>query len=383
MGRHRVVALALSLLIAAIPPFLSGLAYGQGTDVDAVVKDRVDDFMQSTPVVGLSIGIIKDEAFHTYHFGEVEKSSQQLPTDSTLYAIGSVSKTFAGTVLAQAVVEGKVRLDDDIRMYLDGDYPNLEFQGQPIQLLHLVNHNAGLPFMLPVLDSVSPDSSKDAETERTLNERRALQGYTRQDFLEDLRRIELKSPPGSQFQYSNAGTQLLGYILEHVYGKPYEQLVTAKITVPLKMSSTEFVLSTPEAHRFKGYNEDGVAVPNNSDYMAAAGGVKSSVLDMLKYTQWHLHETDEAVRLTHQPTWSNGGIYSVGLNWQMFQLPAHRVIWQEGSLPGYSSYCVIYPELNLGIVALMNEFDPATSSQLTTLVKELTKALDARVTELP
>jgi CubicO group peptidase (beta-lactamase class C family) len=372
MGKHRVTALVLWLLIAAIPQFPSVLVYGQVVNVDDAVNELVNPFLLSTPTVGLSIGIIKDGTLHTYHFGEIEKGRRQPPTDSTLYAIGSVSKTFAGTVLAQAVVEGKVRLDDDIRMYLDGDYPNLEFQGQPIQLLHLVNHNAGLPFMLPVLDSVSPDSSKDAETERTLNERRALQGYTRQDFLEDLRRVELKSSPGSQFQYSNVGTQLLGYILEHVYGKPYEQLVTAKITEPLKMSSTKFVLSTPEAHRFKGYNGEGVAVPNNSDYMAAAGGVKSSVLDMLKYTQWHLHETDEAVRLTHQPTWSNGGIYSVGLNWQMFQLPAHRVIWQEGSLPGYSSYCVIYPELNLGIVALMNEFDPATSSQLTMLIKELT-----------
>jgi len=381
MGKLCIAALALSLLITAI--FSSGLACGQGLDVDAVVKERVGGFMQSTPAVGLSIGIIKDGAFHTYHFGEVEKGSQQLPTDSTLYAIGSVSKTFAGTVLAQALVEGKVRLEDDIRTYLDGDYPNLAYQGHPIQLLHLVNHNAGLPFMLPVMDSISPDSSKDAETERTLKERRALQGYTKQDFLEDLRRVELKSPPGSQFQYSNAGTQLLGYILERVYEKPYETLVTTKITESLKMSSTKFALSTQEVHHFIGYNAEGVAVPNNSGYMAAAGGMKSSVLDMLKYAQWHLNERDKAVRLTHQPTWSNGGIYSVGLNWQMFQLPVHRVIWQEGSLPGYSSYCVIYPELNLGIVALMNEFDPATSSQLTTLVKELTKALDARVTELP
>ena len=47
------------------------------------------------------------------------------------------------------MVEGRASLDDDVRRYLDGDYPNLEFDRQPIRLVHLLNHNSGLPPMFP------------------------------------------------------------------------------------------------------------------------------------------------------------------------------------------------------------------------------------------
>jgi CubicO group peptidase (beta-lactamase class C family) len=64
-------------------------------------------------------------------------------------------------LLAQAAIEGKVKLDDDVRRYLDGDYPNLEFHAHPIRLYDLVDHRSGLPFFIPDKPETAPDYAGD------------------------------------------------------------------------------------------------------------------------------------------------------------------------------------------------------------------------------
>jgi CubicO group peptidase (beta-lactamase class C family) len=49
------------------------------------------------------------------------------------------------TLLAQAVLEKKASLQDDIRKFLPGSYPNLQWNGAPIRLVNLANHTSGLP----------------------------------------------------------------------------------------------------------------------------------------------------------------------------------------------------------------------------------------------
>ena len=341
--------------------------------IDSAVNELANKFMNNSKSVGLSIGIIKDGRIYTYNYGEAEKGKHQRPTANTLYAIGSVTKTFAATLLAQAMLEKKVKLDDDVRKYLDGDYPNLEFQGQPVELIHLLNHVSGLPrFLFEVPAAAPPDYVR----QKQLN-------YSREDFYRDLHRVKLESVPGTKFQYSNAAGQLLGYTLERLYGMSFEELVRARITGPLGMNSTKITLSPSEKRHYKGYDENGAVVPDNPDQIQAAGALKSTLADMLKYAAWHLAEKDEAVRMTHQPTLNLVNNYWVALNWQMFKLPYYRAIWQQGSLPGFTSYCAIFPELKLGIVVLANEFDPSSSDKLTDMVKQIAKTIEPRAADLP
>ena len=72
-----------------------------------------------------------------------------------------------------------------------------------------------------------------------------------------------------------------------------------------------------------------------------------------------------------------------GLNWQMFQLSGYRFIWQEGSVPGFNSYCALCPELGLGIVVLANELDRDSSSKMTDMVKKIVRAIDPLAADLP
>ena len=114
----------------------------------------------------------------------------------------------------------------------------------------------------------------------------------------------------------------------------------------------------------------------------AAGALKSTVADLLKYACWHTAETDEAVKLTHHPTWSaTDSNYSAGLNWQMLKSAdgSSRLIWQSGNLSGFSSMCAVYPELDMGIVILTN----LERGKLSDMTTQISQAIDSRAVAFP
>jgi serine-type D-Ala-D-Ala carboxypeptidase/endopeptidase len=349
----------------------------QATAVDAIVGKAAQQFMSDKRAVGLSVGIVKDGNAYTYNYGEVEKGKKEVPTEHTIYELASITKTFTGVLLAAAVIEHEVKLDDDVRKYLHGDYPNLEFEGQPIKLVHLINHTSGLPFMLPDRSELfqNPDPielpKRLTEIDRT---------YTREDFYRDLHRVRLDKLPGTDFKYSNAAAQLLGFILERIYQQPFEKLVAQKITDPLKMSETKITLSSSEKKRLaKGHYENGTVSLYSTPQSQAAGGLRSSVADMLEYIKFQLNETNQAIKLSHQTTWGDAKIYASGLNWQMnTTLGGNRRIWQSGGSFGFSSHCIVLPELGLGIVLLSNESDKNSQDRLSTMANEILAEMGAK-----
>ncbi|MGB6973705.1 MAG: serine hydrolase domain-containing protein [Terracidiphilus sp.] len=351
--------------------------------IPALVDQAAKGFLKDTPqAVGLSIGVLKDGKTYTYNYGTVEKGKNKLPTANTLYPLASITKTFTGTLLAQAAIEKKLNLDDDVRRYLDGNYPNLEFQGHPIRLYDLVNHRSGLPFFLPDKPEALPGYDNEVIPWPTRIEK-LLRNYTKADFFADLHKVKLEAIPGEKFRYSNAAAQLMGYILERVYGMPYEELIKEKITEPLKMVDTTITLEPLQRERWaKGYDEKGVLMPDSPDQLQAAAALKSTVTDMLKYVEWQVAEKDEAVKLSHKPTLTDHN-YSVGLNWQMMRSGDVRLIWQEGNIPGFDSLCINLPELKMGLVIFANEADRSSSKRLTLMANEILRALDPKAVTLP
>ncbi|GAB4027539.1 serine hydrolase domain-containing protein [Spirosoma gilvum] len=350
------------------------------TSVDSLVEQAAQQFMRMPQAVGLSIGIVKDGQPFVYNYGTIERGRHQLPTSQTVYPIASITKTFTGALLAQAVVDGKVKLDDDVRIYLTGDYPNLAYQGHPIRLVHLLNHRSGLPFLLPN----KPEAFSNTNTPASAVAMELMRPYSRADFYADLRQVTLDTIPGVAFKYSNTGAQLLGYILERIYGQSFEQLIQQKLAQPLAMNDTKITLPTSAQTRVaKGYNCEGILMPDSPDELQAAGALKSTVADMLNYVQWHIAEQTHTAKLTHQPTWTNGGQYASGLNWQMLKSAGNRVIWQDGNIPGFSSLCANYPEQKLGIIVFANECDRTTASRIKALTNQIIKQLDGRAVSLP
>jgi CubicO group peptidase (beta-lactamase class C family) len=313
--------------------------------------------MADPRAVGLSVGVIHAGRSHSYHFGTVSERHRQVPNDRTIYEIASLTKTFTGTLLAHAQREGKLKLDDDIRNYLDGNYPNLAFEQQPIRIHHLVNHVSGLPRLLPDKPEASPDFQSETPYGQRL--RALVAGSTRADFYADLHQVKLTAPPGTRFQYSNAAAQLAGYILERVYDSNFETLVRQHIAMPLGMRDTFITPTSQQEQRLADGYEDGALQPYFPDQFQAAGALKSTLADMLAYARWHLAEHDPAVRLSHQPT-DRDRDYTAGLNWQILGSGNRRVVFQDGSHPGFACLVVLHPEAGIAIVLLSNEIDRGT-----------------------
>lgn len=313
------------------------------TTIDSVVKAAAALFMSDTSRIGLSVGVYYKGASYIYHFG-VKAKGENKPDNNSIYEIGSITKTMTGTVLAQAVIDHKVSLSDDVRKYMKGTYPNLEYNQNPVRLFHLLNHSSGLLFDLPL----KPETNKL---------------YTKAQFFTDLRQVKLDTVPGIKLSYSNSAAQLLGFILEDVYSTPFNELLSACIFKPLNMKSTGFLLSLPKKAVLNGFNEKGDVMPHNQS--GAAGAICSTIPDMLRYIQFEIDEANLVVALSHQPTWGNIQYYAMSLNWQMDKREGKaRRIFQSGGTAGFSSNLTIYPDLRTGVILLTNEADQTTQDKL-------------------
>jgi len=176
---------------------------------------------------------------------------------------------------------------------------------------------------------------------------------------------------------------LAGYVLERTYGQPLETLLRDKITAPRRMNDTVIALRPPQQARVaRGYDEQGLAQHPSSDKFQGAGAIKSTLPDMLKYAAWQLDRHDEVIGLSHRPTYEDGA-FSIGLNWQMLREGERDVIWQDGAMPGYASFCILQPQLDLALVILSNELDPATLGRLSTLGNRIMRGIDARSVTKP
>jgi CubicO group peptidase (beta-lactamase class C family) len=315
--------------------------------IDLIVDKAAQSYLQNLKSVGLSIGVVKDGKFYTYNYGETEKGNKQLPTAQSFYEIGSVTKTFTGILLAQAVLDEKVKLDDDIRKYLDGSFPNLEYQGLPITLRHLSTHTSGIPN--------ATDNVKDIDYVNP------WENFSREQLLDALHRVKLERKPGERFEYSNSAVGLLGNILEKVYGMSYEKLVEKYICKPAGMKDTKINLSDVEMKRFvRGHNNEGRVIPFwNVHGVEGAGALRSTTRDMLKYAAFNLQAKNKAVQMSQRVQWQSPKVTArLGLGWEIQTTPSgFRRLGHSGGTGGFRSYLALYPELKFGIVVMTNNVD--------------------------
>lgn len=315
------------------------------TALDSLVDKILLPYASSLHHAGLSAGVYYNGTEHFYNYGETVIGNRQLPTQNTLYEIGSITKTFTASLLARAVIDKKVALHDPILKYLpDSVADNKALDG--ITLMELAAHTSGLP-RLP------------ANIAETITD--PLQPYVNYDlphlfsYLKNFRAVR---KPGTAYEYSNLAAGLLGVILEKVYHKPYEQLLHDLITTPLHLNSTYITIPGADKGRFaKGYDDKGEpATAWEFKALAGAGAIRSSAADLLLYGKQQLPANKNALTpsftLAHQPIF-NDGINKVALGWHY--LPGNdRVIQHGGGTGGYRTMICADVKLNLVIVLLTN-----------------------------
>ncbi|HEY8956719.1 serine hydrolase domain-containing protein [Chitinophaga sp.] len=321
------------------------------TQLDSVVQKAATIYMSNKNVAGLSVGILLNGQMYIYNYGEVKKGEGRLPGANTIFELGSVTKTFTGILLANAVLEGKAKLDDDISKYLDGNYPNLEYNGQPVRLVHLSNHTSGLPSMPKLTSGEDPFSPSTHFTPAML--------------ADILHHVTLDTVPGTRRAYSNFAVGLLGIILEKIYHMSYEQALKKYIFDPYHMQQTQISLSPDEDRDVAtGYDLEGNPTTYwQNDLAQAAGGIRSTTHDMLLYIQQQLDPRNKAAQLSHELTFGDVN-KGTGLNWGVMTTKTGRHLqWShDGGTDGFTSLCMIYPGLHAGIVLLTNNGDHTDDS---------------------
>ena len=292
--------------------------------------------------------------------------------------IGSITKTFTGTVVLQLVDEGWLGLDDPISRHLTG-VPN----GESITIRQLLNMTSGL---YNYSEDRAFNESLDADPERVWTPEELLAiGLGRKPYF----------APGTEFHYSNTNSVLLGKLIEAVTGHPLEQEFEQRIFQPLKLHDTSFPVSSalPRPHP-RGYmfgTNVGTLPPAcdaatvgrhdvtdaSPSWTWSAGGAVSTLKDLIVWaralaTGALLSPDTQAERLKGVPT-GPPPAPEYGLHITNF----FGFIGHDGNLPGFSSFMAYDPTRDITIVVLANVYsDVHCEAPADTIVKLIIQELD-------
>jgi serine-type D-Ala-D-Ala carboxypeptidase/endopeptidase len=191
-----------------------------------------------------------------------------VPAERVLFEIGSISKVFTGILLADAIGEGRLRLDDALAQRLPVKFQHAETGAVTIK--QLATHTSCLPRM--------PDNMVEAASADPYAR------YDRKALFEYLASAALGGKPPCAAAYSNLGFGILGTVLEVAYGKPWAALVEEKITAPLGMADTVQALSPEQQARLaKPWDGGNAAHEWSFQAIAGAGALHSTAADMSKF----------------------------------------------------------------------------------------------------
>jgi CubicO group peptidase (beta-lactamase class C family) len=328
----------------AAPPS-SGVASGtlpSDADILAIIKQRVDEKQSAGIVVGVIDGNGRQRIVA---YGDPGPGQPALDGNS-VFEIGSISKVFTSTVLAELVQAGKVSLDDPAQKYLPSTVHVPVRNGKVITLGTLAMQNSGLP-RLPT--NLKPSDAANPYAD-----------YTVQQLYDFLSNYELPRDPGAEFEYSNLGVGLLGHLLSRATGLSYEDLERQRVWQPLNMTNTAITL-TPwmKAHLALGHSPRGDVVPNwDIPTLAGAGAIRSTTTDMLKFLDATLHPErgplGGAMAFAQRERAPAGANMSIGLNWLIMHPGESTIIWHNGGTGGYRTFIGFDPSKKTGVVVMTN-----------------------------
>lgn len=336
-----VILLALAHFVSAPPA--AAQSFPSDSAVLAIIRQRVEEKRSAGIVIGL---VEPDGRTRVVAYGD--PGPGKVPLDAnTVFEIGSISKVFTSTVLAQMVLEGKLSLDDPAQKYLPEGVKLPTSNGKEITLGNLSTQNSGLPRM-PTNFTPKDPANPYAD-------------YSVQQMYDFLSGLTLTRDPGDRFEYSNLGVGLLGHVLSLAAGKSYEQLEREYVWTPLGMTHTAIAF-TPwmTEHLALGHDADGKVVANwDIPTLAGAGAIRSTTTDMLKFVAANLHTErgplGKAMAFAHQERAPAGGPNTgIGLNWIIQRAGVDTVIWHNGGTGGYRTFAGFVPSRKMGVVVMTN-----------------------------
>lgn len=311
--------------------------------VRGILRARVDAGLAAGLVVGL---LDADGTRRIVDYGRSDGAGGRPLDGATVFEIGSVTKIFTCSLLAEMVGRGEVRLDQPVAELLPRTVKVPARGDTLITLLDLATQHSGLPRLPTNLAPRDPTNPyADYTVERLYD---FLSGYA------------LPRAPGTKYEYSNLGMGLLGHALSRRAGKTYEALLTERVLAPLEMSDTRITLGPAQRARLAaGHDGSGAKVPNwDLPVLSGAGALRSTADDMLRFVAANLdsHATTLSAALfsTHHPRRTVGPNVRIGLAWHTLSAFGAAIVMHNGGTGGYRSFVGFDPAMHVGVVVLAN-----------------------------
>jgi CubicO group peptidase (beta-lactamase class C family) len=301
-------------------------------------------------VPGVAIGVLHGDEVHTAGFGVTNIEHPLDVTDKTLFQIGSITKTFTGTVLMRLAELGKLDLDATVRTYIPEFRLADETAASRATIRHLLTHMGGW------VGDFFHDTGSGAD---------ALPKY-----VADMADLEQLAPINTVWSYNNSGFYLAGCIIEVVTEKRYEAVVEELVLEPLEMSNSFFAPGDVITHRIAvGHNlgDEGPTVARPWPLPRAAwpaGGITCDVQDLLRYARFHLGngktntgqhllatESIAAMQSIQTRVW---GDESWGLTWSLKSVNGTKIVGHGGGTVGQVSLLALVPEHDFAIAVFTN-----------------------------
>lgn len=307
-----------------------------------LLSERVEKAAQERIAAGtyrtLVFAIVDGDKSEVVAFGRL--ADGKATDGDTVYEIGSITKTFTATLLAEAVLAGRVTLDTPLSRLLP-EFKIPSRGGKEITLGELAMQNSGLP-RLP--SNIRPKDPENPYADYDASKLGAfLAGY------------ELPRDPGAAYEYSNLGFGLLGYALAHAKNTTYGPMTAQEIFKPLGMTMSGTVLTEAmRSHLAPGHLASGAPVKNwDFDALAGAGAIKSTANDMLRYLMANMglgaSPLSAAMQLAQQPRSNAVGAMRIGLAWMT---TGSGIVWHSGETGGYAGFVGFAADRRHGVVIL-------------------------------
>ena len=287
----------------------------------------------------MSVAILKGDSVllaRGYGFAKLE---HHVPaSDSTVYAVGSVSKQFTAAAIVLLSQQGRLKLDDPITRYLP--------EGRPVwsevTIRHLLTHTSGIP------------------QDTTLDDRR---DYSEQEMVRSAAQ-PLQFKPGELESYSSTGYALLGIIIHRVTGKPWGDFLRDHLFRPLGMRTAR-VNSDPDSmpNRAAGYIlvNDTLKPPDPVSPSINSTADCCLSLSVRDFAQWAIGINHRKVlgRAGWEMSWTpvrlnHAGTYPYGFGWNLFEQRGYRRIGHSGAWQGSHATIQRYPDFDLTVIVLLN-----------------------------
>lgn len=291
-----------------------------------------------------------------YGFASLEK---KIKIDSkSNFRMASISKQFTGMALAMLEESGKLDKNKYITEYIS----NLPKYCEQIQVKHLTHHMSGLP-------------DYDAALCSTDKNKIPLKHDNICEFLKS--NTSLNFTPGSKFEYSNTGYNLLGKLIENVSGTSYKDFMINNIFKKIDMKNST-IISSPKSrikNRVIGYSESpmfDLNDYNSGNYLVGEDGVYSSLTDMYNWIMAIennlLVSKETQNRIFSKTNTNEGDEVAYGYGWFIEDYHGHKMYIHSGCWVGFNTMIIYFPDDKLWFLGLANSSGISSWKTLSPLI---------------